>query len=347
MVLSEREILELKLRSEREPGDAALQLELAEAYERAGLYEAASQAFQRVLALDPANPLARRGRLRQFRRSYADAAARGNGYERATVVHQVGDLGDRTAAIWLVGLLGDTEPVVCQKAAEALGKIADRAAVPALIRLLRSDDACAWWQAAEAIGAIGDRAAVPPLLRVLGNGSPNARAAAAHALGRLADPTALEALAGSLATGDAALRRAAAIALGALGDPAAVPSLVTALDDPDPETRSAATASLASLVGRPFRGCVLWPAERAAQRWWEKTGRFRHWGRRAPAQATLAARLRRHARDDRRALVLGGAAVALALRGLAAVAVFLSIVLGIARARPSPSPKPGTRAAPP
>ena len=142
MGLTERELLDLKLRAELGPDNPALQLELAEAYERAGLNEAANHAFQRVLALDPRSAPARRGRLRYFRRRYADAAARADGYERATIVHQVGELGDRTATLWLLGLLGDDEPVVCQKAAEALGKTGDRAAVPALIRLLRSDAAC-------------------------------------------------------------------------------------------------------------------------------------------------------------------------------------------------------------
>lgn len=341
MALSERELLELKLRAEREPTNAPLVLELAEAYERVGLHEAANRAFQQVLAVDPASPGARRGRLRYFRRSYAGSAARGDGYERAAIVHQVGELGDHTATTWLVSLLADAKPVVCQKAAEALGKIGDRAAVPALIRLLRSDEACAWWQAAEALAAIGDQAAVPSLVRVLTDASPDARAAAAHALGLLGDASALDALAGALTSEDAALRRAAATALGELGDETAVPALATALDDPDPETRAAATESLATLVGRPFRPSLLGTAEQAAQRWWRRKGQCRAWGRRAPAQAALAARVRRHERDDRRALVLGGAAAALALAGLAAVALFLSAVLRASPERHT-TPPPAT-----
>ena len=344
--MTEREVLELKLRAEREPQNAAFQLELAEAYERAGLHEAANQAYQRVLALDPDSRVASQGRLRHFRRAYGAAATRGNGYERAAVVHQVGDLGEPTAAIWLVELLDDPEPVVCQKAAEALGKIRNRAAVPALIRLLRSDAACAWWQAAEALAAIGDRAAVAPLLRILATGSPNARAATAHALGKLADPAALDALAQALAAGDSPLRRAAAAALGDLGDPAAIPALATALDDPDPETRAAATDSVGALLGRPFRDSALWTAQRAARRWWNRTGRFRSWGRRAPPQAAIAARARRHERDDRRALLLGGITVVLALLGIAAVGLFLSIVLGIAADRRPPPAAPATTQTP-
>jgi HEAT repeat protein len=342
VVLSDRQLVELKLRAERAPANASLQLELADAYERAGLHEAASQAYQRVLALDPGNGAASQGRLRHFRRAYADAGARGNGYERAAVVHQVGELAEPAAIVWLLGLLDDPEPVVCQKAAEALGKIGDRAAVPGLVRLLRSDAACAWWQAAEALAAVGDRAAVAPLLRVLADGSPNARAAAAHALGCLRDSSALEPLASALAAGEAPLRRAAAAALADLGDPAAVPALATALDDPDPDTRAAAVAAVGKLAERPFRASVLHSAERAARRWWEKTGRFRHWGRRAPAQAALAARVRRHERDDRRALLVGAATVVLALLGVAAVGIFLSIVLGLAPSRPAPAPAPTT-----
>jgi len=336
VVLSDSDILELKLRAEREPGNLALVLELGEVYERAGLDGAANKAYQHALTLDPQNPSARRGRLRYFCRSYADAAARGDAFERSAIVHQVGELGDHMAATWLVGLLDDTEPIVCQKAAEALGKIGDRAAVPALVRLLRSDPACAWWQAAEALAQIGDKAAVTPLLAALTRGSPNARAAAAHALGLLADPAALGALAEALTHDDAPLRRAAAAALGLLDDISAVPSLVTVLDDPDPETRAATVASLEALVGRRFGRSVLWTPEHAAQRWWERKGRFRHWGRRAPPQAALAARLRRHDRDDRRALLVGGATVLLALLGLAGVAAFLSIVLRL----PPDTPRP-------
>ena len=346
MALTERDILSLKLRAELEPGNVPLLLELGEAYERAGLAEAASHSYQRVLALDPENPLARRGRLRHFCRAYVEAAARGDGYERAAIVHQVGELGDHTATTWLVGLLDDGEPVVCQKAAEALGKIGHRAAVPALIRLLRSDEACAWWQAAEAVAAIGDRAAVAPLLNVLSRGSPNARAAAAHALGLLGDPAALAPLADVLAQADAPLRRAAATALGQLRDTSCVPFLAAALDDPDPETRAATVASLEALVGHRFRGSILSTADRAARRWWDKNGRFRHWGRRAPPQAALAARRRRQDRDDRRALVVGAAAALFAILGLVGIAAFLSIVLGIAPGSRSghdaPPRRPGT-----
>ena len=339
MVLSEADILELKLRAEREPGNLPLVLDLGEVYERAGLNEAANRAFGQALALDPDNPVARRGRLRYFCRCYAEAGARGDGFERSAIVHQVGELGDHTATTWLVGLLDDAQPIVCQKAAEALGKIGDRAAVPALIRLLRSDPACAWWQAAEALAHVGDRAAVAPLLAVLARGSPNARAAAAHALGLLGDPAALDALAEALTQDDARLRRATATALGQLGGVAAVPALVTVLDDPDPETRAAAASSLETLVGLRFRASVLWTPERAAQRWWERTGRFRHWGRRAPPQAALAARRRRHDRDDRRALIVGGATVLFALLGLAGIAAFLSIVLRLPPDKPPTPPR--------
>jgi len=339
----EREILELKLRAELEPANVTALLDLGEACQRAGLDEAAKKAFERVLAIDPHNQTARRGRLRYFRRRYADAS--GDGYECAAIVHQVGELREPYAVPWLVALLEAADPVVCQKAAEALGRSGERAAVPALIRLLRNDAACAWWQAAEALGAIGDGAAVPPMLAVLAEGSPNARAAAAHALGFLRDPAATEGLAEALAQDDAAVRRAAARALGQLGDTAVVPTLATALDDPDPETRATAAESLGALVGKRFRASLLGSAERAAQRWWHKNGQFRHWGRRAPPHAALAARRRRQARDSRHALIFGGAAIALALLGLAGIAAFLALVLGHSgrASRPAPTPTAGAK----
>ena len=325
MASTEREILELRLRAELGGTDVAALLDLGETCQRVGLEEDANKAFHRVLELDPSNPFARQGRLRYLRRRYAAAAS--DSYERAALIHQVGELRDSAATGWLAGLLDAAEPVVCQKVAEALGRSGDRSAVPVLIRLLRSDAACAWWQASEALAAIGDRAAVPPLVATLGKGSANARAAAAHALGMLRDPAALDGLTEAVGAGDAAVRCAAAKALGQLGDAAAAPALAQVLSDPDPETRAAAVASFGELVGRPFRPSLFRSAERAARRWWAREGRLRTWGRRGAPQATLDALRRRRTRAERHALLIGGLFLALALAAVAGLLVFLSLAL--------------------
>ena len=195
MLPGERELAALRLRAEKEPSNIEALVALGAACERAGLDDEALAAWERALKLDPGCMAARQGRLRQFRLLYT---AQRDPYERAAIVHRVGETGDRLAVPWLLSLLSDAGPVVCQKVAEALGRLGDRAAVPALIGVLRNDAACAWWQASQAIAAIGDRAAVPHLADILAHGCPEARAAAATALGRLGDRSALDALAGAL-----------------------------------------------------------------------------------------------------------------------------------------------------
>jgi len=337
---TDREILELKLRAELDPTNVGALLDLATAYERAGLDDDAQRVYDDVLATDPGNLPARRGRFRAFRRRYHKLAATGDAYERAAIVHQVGELGDRFAVSWLVTLLDAAEPVVCQKAAEALGRLGDRAAVPGLLRLLRNDPACAWWQAAEALVAIRDPASVPPLLATLANGSPSARAAAAHALGLLGDPTAAEGLTRALAHDDAFLRRASAEALGELGSPGAVPALAAALDDPVPETREAVLASLGVLAGRRFRSGLFSAAEQQARRWWQTSGRFRHWGAGMPPRAALDARRRHHAVMNRRTLAVAGLTVGAALLALAGVALFFYLAGRRSSDRPAPAGRP-------
>ncbi|MFP4056488.1 MAG: HEAT repeat domain-containing protein [Candidatus Brocadiia bacterium] len=324
MASADRAVLELKLRAQLQPRNVTLLLELGELCQRLGLEEEAYQAFQRVLELDPANPTARQGRLHCLRTRYAQAAARDDCYQRAAIVHQAGELCGREAAPWLAALLDGGEPVVCQKAAEALGRIGQRAAVPALVRLLRNDPACAWWQAAEALGHIGDHTALPSLLDILRTGSSDARAAAAHAVGLLGDPAALGALSAALADPDSHLRWAAARALGDLADARAVPALGAALEDRDPEVRSAAAASLGPLLGEPFHPSVLWSAPRRALRWWKREGRYRVWDPAAPPRAALEARRRRRADARRRGLLVGGVALAFTLLGIAAVVALLS-----------------------
>ncbi|MBM3315122.1 hypothetical protein FJY71_04680 [candidate division WOR-3 bacterium] len=184
-------------------------------------------------------------------------------------------VGADEAAGALVLLLADPEPVVRQKAADALAAIGPPATAPVL-RYLASwegsvgtviPDLLGRLRAAQgldlllghlserepeiraaiarALGRVGTDRAVSGLLDLLRDLNPDVKVAAARALGDLASPAGVDALLDELPDDNPAVRGAAAEALGRVGDRRAVDSLSrVAADDPAPEVRRAAEGAL-------------------------------------------------------------------------------------------------------
>jgi HEAT repeat protein len=133
-----------------------------------------------------------------------------------------------------------------------------RRAVDALIAKLQGPEPLVRQRAAEALGLLRDRGAVGPLVRALLDADRGVRAQAAEALGQVRGARALGPLTAALADPEAAVRVSAVVALGALGDPEAVAALGRRLSaDPDEEVRLGAVQALVRLGGEEARGLVL------------------------------------------------------------------------------------------
>lgn len=153
----------------------------------------------------------------------------------------------------LVVSLSDPDPLVRERAAEALGRIGPAAApaIQPLIAMFAGEDPYLGGAAALALGQIGP-AAVPPLVEALTDERENVRWSAAITLGRFGPSAAPAAPALVKALGEAkgAIRACAAIALGAIGPKAAegVPRLTEALHDGEEDVRRAARIALGQIV---------------------------------------------------------------------------------------------------
>jgi len=161
----------------------------------------------------------------------------------------LGDIGDANGVPALVKSLKTTGFAgVRWKAAEALSKIGDPA-VGSLVTLLQHQDADVRWKAAIALGGIGNAEAIEPLIRLLDDDDRYVRSRAGHALGMIGKPV-LNRLSGLARIGTPRQRWGAAIALGRTGSPMAVEPLIGALGDESDEVRSEAATALAA-IGRP------------------------------------------------------------------------------------------------
>lgn len=159
------------------------------------------------------------------------------------------ELGAEGVAQWR-RLLGDGDPEVRWRAAEALGDLRAREALPDLLRALEDLDADVGRRAAEALADLGAREAAAVCLALLESPDAAARRRASRLLGKLRAREAIPALAKLLEREEADIRESAAETLGRLGAVEAVAPLLRRLQDEDSDVRQAALGALVEL-GRP------------------------------------------------------------------------------------------------
>lgn len=163
-------------------------------------------------ALSHPNPAVRASGLSALRRlgRLSASALRNAARDRDPLVRRTAaELAAGDAAVSLVRLFGDPDPLVAEMAAWAAGEQQDTDAVPALSIMCRSHD------------------------------DPLCREAAAAALGAIGDPGGLDAILAA-ASDTTAVRRRAVLALAPFDGPAVREALRTALSDRDWQVRQAA-----------------------------------------------------------------------------------------------------------
>lgn len=147
--------------------------------------------------------------------------------------------------------LDDPHHEIRERAAHELGEIGDPTAAKALIQILDDPDADVRFAVAEALGELRSEAAMKPLMRRLEDEDPDVCAAAAVALGKIGLTDPIGALIEKLDHQDRFVRAGAAQALGDLDAAAAVPQLINLMrNDSIGDVRRAAAAALCAIGGR-------------------------------------------------------------------------------------------------
>ena len=150
-----------------------------------------------------------------------------------------------------IGDLGNNDPGVRVRAADALGKVSGEAADlarPALRALLNDDNPEVRYTVALALGELRDEQAVEQLIdATTGDGHPLPRQAAVIALGLIGDERATKPLARMLRDAPPDVRFQATTSLVQVNPAKAPGYLRKALKDPDPEVRASAAAALGDL----------------------------------------------------------------------------------------------------
>lgn len=139
------------------------------------------------------------------------------------------------------------DTTILVKALDTLRKLRTADAVPPLLEILPAQDPLIRQRAIEALGQAGDKSVAETLEQILAEDkSEDVRAAAAKALGELGDPESIAALEESLHD-TFNIRVKSVIALGAIKNESAVPTLTSLLRDQLPEIRYHAALSLADI----------------------------------------------------------------------------------------------------
>ncbi len=165
---------------------------------------------------------------------------------RAAAIESLGALGDSGVPLLVSCLDRAAQPTQRSHIIEVLGWTRDPTAVEPVVRALESDGA---WvvrrQAAQSLGDIGRRSALEALVAALRDADSRVSAVAARSLGRLGDKAAVGPLLARLRRAGAQRDRVALIeALGRLRDPRAIDPLLDALEDGDAMVRAMAARML-------------------------------------------------------------------------------------------------------
>ncbi|HEX2695311.1 MAG TPA: HEAT repeat domain-containing protein, partial [Acidobacteriota bacterium] len=172
-------------------------------------------------------------------------------------------IGDDPGVARLIRDLGDSDPLVREKAAMALGSVRPAAeeTLRALIGALADADPYVAGKAAAALAAFGQRS-VGPLAGALRSENADVRWGAAIALARLgpAAEGAIPGLIEAMMDKNPNVRWCAVVALGNIGGRtgAAVQALLEALDDSDTDVRWGASRALAKIDPEAARGPSDW-----------------------------------------------------------------------------------------
>jgi HEAT repeat protein len=162
---------------------------------------------------------------------------------RNRAAEALGDQRDPLAVPALAAALHDTDPGVRWKAAEALGRTGE-VATGVLSEALHDTDPDVRWKAAVALGESGSEAAIAPLVHALSDPDTFVRSRVARALSRYRD-AALQPALTAMTAEDPLLRAGAAVALGEIGGENAIHALIHAFGDPDPSVRKIAESAVA------------------------------------------------------------------------------------------------------
>jgi len=167
----------------------------------------------------------------------------------------LGEIRDPRAAVPLIAMLADTDPLVRGVVVRALGRLRDPRAVDPLIAMLQDTYPGMARTAALALGEIGDDRAAEPLdERMLSDPDFSMRETAAHALKRIEDVNVpgrdrIQSLIVGLAS-DSVLRQTRVLSALIASKQEAVDPLIAVLTDESPEVRKGAAKALGE-IGDP------------------------------------------------------------------------------------------------
>ncbi|MCB1054974.1 MAG: HEAT repeat domain-containing protein [Acidobacteria bacterium] len=162
----------------------------------------------------------------------------------------LGQVGDKSAVVPLLGLTDDPDAGVREMVAWALGRVGDESAVPSLLGMLEDSSSSVRAKAAWALGVRGDTRAVDGLRTAATDSSDEVREQAVWALGLVADAGESASFERALEDSSAEVRRRGAWALGLLGDGSSLTALERGLSDPSGVVREQAAWAL-GMIGDP------------------------------------------------------------------------------------------------
>lgn len=179
---------------------------------------------------------------------------------RKAAARIIGEIGDETAAGYLVGLSADEEVSVRFTAVCALDKIAARitgktgheSIVGYIVPFLADEEASVRLAAVQAVEQMGAETILQSLIPLLKDTVPSIRKTAARALGNTLDDEAVEPLTTALKDSSSEVREAAVVSLGRIGSQEAAQHIVRVLEDDEHDLRKAAAHALSALGWKPY-----------------------------------------------------------------------------------------------
>jgi HEAT repeat protein len=164
---------------------------------------------------------------------------------RAAAIEALGDLGDPTLTVTLVGFLKDRDEDVQTKAYWALATLRGSQGLPMLRTLMGDRDPEVRRKAVSLLGAFEDKESVPDLVRLLSDEAPLVRANAALALSGIQAKEQIPAVAALLRDSEPRVRGLAAAAIKGLNAKELIPQIAALLRDEEGTVRFYAAECLA------------------------------------------------------------------------------------------------------
>ncbi|MFA6447979.1 MAG: HEAT repeat domain-containing protein [bacterium] len=170
------------------------------------------------------------------------------GVVKASLIEDLGKLGDHRAIHPLISALNDEDTLVRWNAIQALAQFGADSIAP-LIRALDSDDRFARRNVVQALGEIGGDETVACLIRMLmfDEQDKNVLIEVIRALHKITPARAVEPLITVLKMTDWEMKWRAIHTLGKIGDTAAIEPLLMVMNDEDPDIRWAASVAIENI----------------------------------------------------------------------------------------------------